>query len=198
MNTKIELAQPLIDEGRRLYEETLTPVLEVCKRMGLSRAAFYARVHAWQWKRRRYIAGDLAAESAPPQAAEPAPPEPDDEPFTPERRALLHERALRAAELRMAKIERILLMLNPQNEAQAERAARVISSTDRPLRQIVSLTAPDAAGPKDDSAQDQVPRDLDTLRDELARRINAFVDARRDERRAGDRGEHKRLETGGD
>ena len=51
MNTKIELAQPLIDEGRRLYEETLTPVLEVCKRMDGSRSWGDNRSRSyWQWR----------------------------------------------------------------------------------------------------------------------------------------------------
>jgi hypothetical protein len=82
------------------------------------------------------------------------------------RRAVLEE--LRAVEAMRAKLKR--------NPADAERTARTLSSLTETLQKLQRLqcTLPETEL-KDD---DDMPADIDEFRDELARRINAFVDSR--------------------
>jgi len=64
----------------------------------------------------------------------------------------------------------------PQNPADAERTARTLSSLTETLQKLQRLqcTLPEIEL-KDD---DDMPADIDEFRNELARRINAFVDSR--------------------
>jgi hypothetical protein len=82
------------------------------------------------------------------------------------RRAVLEE--LRAVEAMRAKLKR--------NPADAERTARTLSRLTETLQKLQRLqcTLPETEL-KDD---DDMPADIDEFRDELARRINAFVDSR--------------------
>jgi hypothetical protein len=81
-------------------------------------------------------------------------------------RAVLEE--LRAVEAMRAKLKR--------NPADAERTARTLSSLTETLQKLQRLqyTLPETEL-KDD---DDMPADIDEFRNELARRINAFVDSR--------------------
>jgi hypothetical protein len=54
---KIEIAPELVAEGRRLYEETLTPVHDVAAMMGISQRTLENRIREWNWKRRRHSGG---------------------------------------------------------------------------------------------------------------------------------------------
>ena len=166
----------LLAEGKSLYEETLTPVHEIWTRMGLSHHTFYALRRREGWKRRRYSSGDMAdaaATTALPAPADNANDEAALAPISEERRAVLRARAFRAAEIQMDTIERILRTLQPGNAAQSERSARVIASLNSSLREIAAITEPTTAS--DAADPDAVPRDIDELRLELARRIHAFV-----------------------
>jgi hypothetical protein len=82
------------------------------------------------------------------------------------RRAVLEE--LRAVEAMRAKLKR--------NPADAERTARTLSSLTETLQKLQRLqcTLPETEL-KDN---DDLPADIDGFRNELARRINAFVDSR--------------------
>jgi hypothetical protein len=82
------------------------------------------------------------------------------------RRAVLEE--LRAVEAMRAKLKR--------NPADAERTARTLSSLTETLQKLQRLqcTLPETEL-KDD---DDMPADIDEFRNELARRIKAFVDSR--------------------
>jgi len=81
-------------------------------------------------------------------------------------RAVLEE--LRAVEAMRAKLKR--------NPVDAERTARTLSSLTETLQKLQRLqgTLPETEL-KDD---DDMPADIDEFRNELARRINAFVDSR--------------------
>lgn len=200
MPPRKEIAPELAAQARQLYEQTLTPVYEIGAHMGVSRSVFYARVKEWGWTRRRYSTGDdglpgVSADLGGADAAETATAAPD-APITPERRAALRARLFRAAELTMTAIERMLRTLNPNDVAQSERTARITATLNRSLREVATIVTPDAVS-TDDSARDQVPRDIDELRSELARRINAFVDSRRGGCVAGDQGRDGRLEREG-
>jgi hypothetical protein len=84
-------------------------------------------------------------------------------------RAVLEE--LSAVEAMRARLKR-----EPQNPIDAERTARTLSSLTETLQKLQRLqcTLPETEL-KDD---DDMPADIDEFRNELARRINAFVDSR--------------------
>jgi hypothetical protein len=75
-------------------------------------------------------------------------------------------------------VARVLDALAPDNPAEGERAARTLASVARTLRELsmVSEEGDEAEAAADDD--DDIPRDIDELRRELARRIHAFVDER--------------------
>lgn len=42
-------------QARRLYEETRTPVGEICALLGLPSSTFYRRVEKWGWAKRLFV-----------------------------------------------------------------------------------------------------------------------------------------------
>jgi hypothetical protein len=94
------------------------------------------------------------------------------------------ERLQRVVNAQMEVIERTLSVLGPASDAEAERTARILATLSRTVQEIVATaegdTDPDAA---DDDAE---PRNIDEFRNELARRIRAFVEAE-----GGDTGENR-------
>jgi len=181
MPARKHVAPELIAEGKYLYEETLTPTDEIGARMGLSRSAFYLRVKEWKWKRRRYSSGGIeagqaaavsaTAASAPviaPEAAEKLPADPP---------VAFSERLRRVIDAQMQVAERTLKVLGPASSAEAERTSRILALVSRTVQEITAT----AQGrlPADETDNDAVPIDIDEFRNELARRIRSFVDARR-------------------
>jgi len=185
MPLRKEIAPDKLAEARRLYEQTLTPTHEIWFLMGVSRSTFYARAREGNWQSRRYIVSG-ATEMTDEKAEPDTPPEPDEtEPFTAKRKAALRDRLLRAAEKKMVSIERILRTIKSDNPAQAERSARIMASLKISMREIDELTRPEPGMPHNAVDQDELPRDLDELRCELAKRVNAFVDAATGDSEAG-------------
>jgi hypothetical protein len=88
-------------------------------------------------------------------------------------------RIQRVAERELEAIERILDVLGPSDQPEADRCARTLAGISRTLREITALNTPAKALPADDSDDDTIPVDLDELRCELARRLNELVEARR-------------------
>lgn len=181
MPARKQVAPELIAEGRYLYEETLTPTDEIGARMDLSRSAFYLRVKEWNWKRRRYSSGGIeaaqaaavsaTAASAPvvaQQVAETLPAEPP-LPFP--------ERLRRVIDAQMQVAERTLKVLGPASSAEAERTSRILALVSRTVQDITAS----AQGrlPANETDNDAVPVDIDEFRNELARRIRSFVEAKR-------------------
>jgi hypothetical protein len=187
MPARKEIAPDVMAECRMLYEQTLTPVHEIWTRMGLSRDAFYIRVREEGWQHRRGpdspLAG-LAAELDPADCAEDSQESEPPAPVSEERRAALRARNFRAVEKQMDTIERILASLQAVNVPQSERAARIISNLNRAMRETEQITRPEPSSANDAADPDAIPRDLDALRLELARRIHAFF-AERHETDAG-------------
>lgn len=60
-----------------------------------------------------------------------------------------------------------------------EQAGRALGTLTRTLRELNALLAEQPARPQDDD----MPEDMDEFRNELARRINAFCDAKEAEQR---------------
>jgi hypothetical protein len=189
MPAKKQVAPELIAEGRYLYEETLTPIHEIGKRMGLSRSAFYLRVRAWNWQPRRYGSGVTPGEESrtPAMAAPSRPPGPaggDHALVSSANEAgepcvVLYRRVYRAALSQMDTVEQVQRTLLPNEPAQSERTVRVTATLNKVLLELATLAKPQEDAPPDAEDDDPVPRDIDEFRRELARRIRGFIEARR-------------------
>jgi hypothetical protein len=183
---KIQVAPELIAEGKRLHETTLTPLCDIAAAMGLSRGTLANRIREWGWKRRRPSSGTVdifhavrGATAAVATAETPMPATGVADPVSPQQRAALAQRIQNVVEREMTVIERAVGVLGPSNEAEAERTVRTLAGISRTLREIAALNRPDEVAPPDEADDDPVPRDLDEFRNELARRIRGFVEARR-------------------
>lgn len=186
---KIEIAPRLVAEGKRLYEQTVTPVRTIADKMGISCTTLQARVDEWGWKRRDYHsnlmralrAAEVAAENVRASDSVPAaqntPSISAGQP--PADRVAIAARMQQVVERQMDAVERVLAILGPANQIEAERTARTLASTARTLRDIAAFNQPDEMTAPDAADDDPVPRDIDAFRDALARRIEAFVAARR-------------------
>jgi sugar-specific transcriptional regulator TrmB len=100
--------------------------------------------------------------------------------------AALVARIQRIAEREMDAVERVLDALGPAENADADRTARTLAGISRTLREVVALTTRETVAETHDPDDDTIPVDIDALRCELARRINALIDARA-EQPVGDR-----------
>lgn len=190
MVAKKIIAPEVLAKAKYLYEETLTPIEEICAVMGASRSVFYRYMREEKWVRRRYSSGENAIEhdavAQPPAdlsvaiAALDGVREEEDaaQAFTPEERAALSARVFRAVQTQMATIEGVLKSFQPtQSEAQSERTVRIIAALNKSLREISAMLGPERMPPHD-ADDDPVPRDIDEFRRELARRIRSFIEAR--------------------
>jgi len=168
-------------EAKRLYEQTLTPMADIAAMAGVCRSTLDARVREWKWQRRSagHTGVDLAyaVRGAVVSAISAAPTLPISE----ERRLALAERIQDVVERQMAAVERVLGALKTEDQTEAERTTRTLAHITRVMREIAALTRPDAA-PNDDADDDPVPRDIDELRFELARRIRGLIEAERGRR----------------
>ena len=203
---KKPIAPELIAEGKRLYELTLTPAHHIAAMMGISRSTFNNRVIEWAWTRRgtnnpaldivRAVRGTVAATltaSAPTEPGADASPAglsaalpptlPADivqiDVALPAQRLALAARIQGVVENQMDAIDRVLKVLGPSEQGEAERTARTLASLARTLREIAALTQPDEGAPPDDADDDPIPRDIDEFRNELARRIHGLIEARK-------------------
>jgi hypothetical protein len=87
-------------------------------------------------------------------------------------------RVSNAIERELSKIEIIIgQRVSPWLRTEAESRARVLASLARTLKEIMRLREQEreAAGEKPKSDDDAIPRDLDALRSELARRLEVIV-----------------------
>lgn len=198
MASKLEIAPELVAEGRRAFEETNTPQREIAAMMGISPDTLRDRAREWNWQRfsrsRRALemlhavrGAEAAPQPAPavdaPPAAEPMP----SAPFSPEQRAALALRIQKVVEREMTAVERLLDRDGASDQSASASNARALAGIARTLREVAILNKPDETMPLDEAKDDPIPRDIDEFRRELARRINAFVDAR-ENRRDGDGG----------
>jgi hypothetical protein len=127
----------------------------------------------------RFRLGDRAwwrdNEIAPDCLAEPAA---CDQPVSPQQRMAIAPRIMSVAEREMDAVARIVGSIKPADQVGAEQGTRTMTSVSRTPREIAALIKPEHETP--DGADDHaIPWDIDAFRDELARRINKFVDARR-------------------
>ena len=101
----------------------------------------------------------------------------DPKPADPE--SSLVERVSNAIERELSKIETIIGVSHvpPVLRTEAESRARVLASLARTLKEVMRLREQerDACEEKMKAADDSIPRDLDELRSELARRLEILV-----------------------
>lgn len=162
---RIDIPQPVMAKGRRLYERTQTPLREIAAAMRISRATLAKRIKEWGWRRSAVPAGDAAAGARP------------DGPLTPQCRAALAERIQQAAEREIAAIEQVLTALDRERPDDAEQTVRTLASLSRMLREVAAFNQPGETIPPHETDDDPVPRDIDEFREALAARIENFVAA---------------------
>ena len=177
----IEVAEDRIAEGKRLYELTLTPVLDIAAMMGLSRRTLERRKKEWGWVPRyppRHITMREEVASPPDGIAEtrsilslPPP--------TQEERVALAAYFHRTVERGLGQVNRILEKNGPADEAGAERAARVLVSIFRTLREMTAVMPPEETTPQDEADHEPAPRTIDEFREALAIRIERIIEAHR-------------------
>lgn len=82
-------------------------------------------------------------------------------------------RVSRAIERELTQIEIIVggVRLKPSQRTEAERRARTLASLARTLREVMTLRA----GEEKNRQDDELPRDIDELRHQLARRLDQLV-----------------------
>ena len=187
---KIQIAPQLVAEGKRLYETTLTTIADIAALMGISRRTLENRIVEWNWKRRRQPSGAIdifhavrgaVAAVATASAETPPPDRTVAASALAQQRAALALRIQNVVEREMTVVERVVGLLGPADEAEAERTMRTLAGISRTLREITALNQPDEVTPPDETDDDPIPRDIDEFRNELARRINALIDDREDE-----------------
>jgi hypothetical protein len=168
MPARKKIAPELVAEGKYLYEKTLTPIHDICAKMGVSRSAFYTRVRELHWVWRPYSTAEAAsAVSAPAANAPVAAQQADgDSPVDPP--LPFTERLRRVIDVQMQVAERTLQVLGPASSAEAERTGRILALVSRTVQEITAT----AQGrlPADDTDDDSVPVDIDEIRYELARK----------------------------
>lgn len=180
----IEIAPELVAKGRHLFEQTRTSQQEIAAMMGISRDTLHRRIREWGWKRRparsraldllHAVRGAAVATVMETRAANAA----GGDPISAERRAALAERIMTVVEQEMTVIERMVEKTETSDDSISDNNARMLAGIARTLREIAAFTQPDELAPPDETEDDSVPLDVDELRSELARRINALIDAR--------------------
>lgn len=204
MVAKKVIAPEVLAEARRLYEQTLAPVGDIAELVGLSRSNFYERARELGWRGRRAKPTFSFARAVSGRAPLPAGDEPgasqsvtdtgqseaqgppiEAVTVTAQERAAIARRIMNAVEREMDAIERILKVITPADQLEAEHGARTLASLSRTLQEIAALNRPDDETPQHDDADDEIPHDIDEFRRELARRINELVDARRNRQGGG-------------
>jgi hypothetical protein len=174
---KIVIPAKKIAQARFLYEQTLTPLADVAALLEISRGTLVSRVNEWGWQPRcdnphargfqRYRHGRPAPGEAKPAAR--------GYPQVAEERLALVERLRGAVDKQIAHVDSILARAERQLPDEAERTGRMLAGLARTLREMMRLEIP--APPEIDDDTD-VPRNLDDLRRELLRKMDAIIAGR--------------------
>ena len=190
-----EIAPELVAKGRRLYENTLTPVREIATMMGISRNTLDNRIAEWKWQRRYYLRDEAATPGAPaetavvPVNARAVPPaDTGAASSASELPADFSARLHRVIAAEFDVIDNILKVLTPADAAEAERTTRTLAVISRTVQEIKATALSAGQTPTDETDDDPVPRDIDEFRLALAQRIRGFIEARRNgaDRLSGD------------
>jgi cytochrome c556 len=191
MVARKDFTPEVLAEAKRLYEQTLAPVDDICGALNIARPKFYrlAKEHEWRGRRaktapfhfaRALTAGSLTALLPEPVDQPRAEILPRGDQMSPEHRAAMRARVFMVAEQQMEAVARIVRVIAPQDQIEAEHSARTLANLSRTMREVSALFEPTGKTPQEDAAEDDIPHDIDEFRRELARRIRIIVDAGRD------------------
>jgi hypothetical protein len=110
-----------------------------------------------------------------------SPPPPVDRERLAATRLALAARLQDAVESELDAVHRVLSMVKPADQAEAELGSRTVVNIAHALSEVAFLAAPaeDETTRNADDDADPVPRDIDEFRRELTRRIRGFIEARR-------------------
>lgn len=181
-------------------EDTDLPLHAIARKHEISKRTLHRWIDKENWKKRSARLRDLppaarllneatALLTAPDEPDEKSPPTPDPSPplagggesrgtsSAIERLERLVEKELTAEEAVRAQLGPL-----PRNAADAERTARTLSTLTQTLHALQRLRGGKAPDLDDD---DDMPRDIDAFRRDLARRIDAFVASRTEPADAG-------------
>lgn len=191
MVAKKEIAPELLAEAKRLYEQTLAPVDDIAGMVGLSRGNFYKRVREGGWRGRRAKVGAFQFTRALSAAGATALLAPANQPraeidsevalATTQQRLAIAGKMHEVVEQGLEAIKRIMQVVSPGDQAEAEHGARTVAHVSRAMREMQELMQPPIQNetPADDVDDDPIPLDIDEFRNELARRLRGIIDARR-------------------
>jgi hypothetical protein len=180
MPTRLVIAAERIAEGKILYEQTDTSVLDICARMGISKNVLYARIDGWKWQRRRYTSGSAAAAEASEAlpVTDRATQIPAEDSAALEPPEVFYARVCRGVQRQMALVERVQTGLLPAGAAPSERSVRILATVNKVLLEIEATAKPHKV-PDEDDDDDDIPQDIEEFRTELARRIRGLIHAER-------------------
>lgn len=169
------VAPEKIAEGRVLYEQTFTPMEDIAGLLGISRDTLRKRVKEWRWNKRAhdpYVARRMERPAIMNSGA--AGKQLPGYPSAPEERVALVERLQDLVERQIAATETMLPL--PTTPDETERNARALAGLLRTLRELKRLEAPPA--PIESADDDDMPQDIEELRRELSRKLEALVAGR--------------------
>lgn len=186
---RVKFSPELEARARYLFEETGASLADIAFELGIHKCTVPVVARRRKWKRYVPPIRDISpvtrllveteslerrretAESGPDPAL---PAQPDSAGNESESDLVARLRRAVVNELTAVESLRDRLMNEPQSQVAAERTARTLSTLTDTLQKLQRLQcAVPANGPDYD-----MPADIDAFRDELARRINAFVDSR--------------------
>jgi hypothetical protein len=190
------------------YEHTDKPIVEICFEHEITAPMLRYRVKCWDWTRRKpfvprhgpppvdVIQPELATSAAPVHPAPPAlanaaagdPPPPGEGKESKQARPGWEGEGTIVPQLQSA-VARVLpaieatiarLASGTLNAGELEKAGRTLGALTRTLRELNGLLAQHNARGDDMRCEcrEMSPEDIDAFRDNLARRINAFVASR--------------------
>jgi len=195
MTLKIVKSPEELAKARHLYEQTLAPVADIADMLGVSDSWLYLVIKNENWQRRKAHRGAfnfaqaLADAAAQPvnAFAVPAFVERVDPEVLESARVNLAFRLYCLLQNHFAAVDRVLGAVNPASGGEADRGSRTMEALSRAICEVAALLRPQqptSAAEKTDS--DDIPVDLDRLRDELGRRLYALVEADRAQSRLSD------------
>jgi hypothetical protein len=168
----------LMADGRRRYEETDESVTSIAADFGVYKTTFQRLANREHWVRHVAPPRDLVpAAQLEAQAAALPPAGAGEAPLDIAAEVARVFRLLQA-EIEAAETMRAQLARRPQRTLDAQRTASTLRSLNATLH---SLELRQAGLPRTGSNDDDIPQDVDDLREALAQRIEAFMASRGDE-----------------
>ncbi|MEX0753454.1 MAG: hypothetical protein WD073_11095 [Xanthobacteraceae bacterium] len=180
---RIVIPAKKLAQAHFMYEQTLTPMDDIAGFLGISRGTLRSRVKELGWQPRcddphargfqRYR--KRAAAEKPEDKEEPNKPKEEPArgyPQVPEERLALVTRLREAVEKQIGHVDSILSRAEMQLPDEAERTGRMLAGLARTLREMTRLETPAPPEIEDDS---DMPRNVDDLRRELLRKMDAIL-----------------------